>query len=91
MLNLLFSGRHVITSHYLNKNDTCSRFSLNINNLEISILQILLLKMRVNIIVVGENKQTGIIDHFFFKSSIIKSSYNKCLKFIKRRKKMMRK
>lgn len=50
MLNPLFSRRHVITSHYLNKNDKCSRFSLNINNLEISILQILLLKMRVNIV-----------------------------------------
>lgn len=57
MLNPLFSGRHVITSHYLNKNDKCSRFSLNINNLEISILQILLLKNESEYYIVGENRQ----------------------------------
>lgn len=57
MLNPLFSGRHVITSYYLNKNDKCSRFSLNINNLEISILQILLLKNESEYYIVGENRQ----------------------------------
>ena len=56
VLNSLFSRRPVITSHYLNKDDKCSRFLLNINNLEISIPQLPFLKNETEDYFIGGNR-----------------------------------
>lgn len=78
-----------MTSHYLNKNDKCPIFSLNVNNLEISILQLPFLKIESEYCFVGGNKQTN--DTVFFFEGGIKLSYHRCFKFIRRRHKIVRK
>lgn len=83
---LCFSRRHVITSHYLKKNDKCSRFSRKVNTLEISILQWPFLLKWEWVLFYRREKKKQTSDTSF--KNYIKPLYDRCFKFIKRRNKV---
>lgn len=71
-----------IEFHFINKNDKCSRFSLTINNPNISNIQMLILYNEINMVLQEEIYwQT----HIFIVKRSIKSLNNRSFKFVKMR------
>lgn len=71
-----------IEFHFINKNDKCSRFSLTINNPNISNIQMLILYNEINMVL---RKQIYWQTHIFFVKGSTKSLNNKYFKFVKMR------